>query len=63
MRPRGALVEPVEIGWVFRPRVGDEHAGKRVHAVGKAVAGDGRVEIVLADGERVRAHRTELSPE
>jgi hypothetical protein len=30
---------------------------------GKTAAGDGRVEIVLADGERVRAHRTELSPE
>jgi hypothetical protein len=56
-------VEPVEIGWVFRPRVGDEHAGKRVHAVGKTAAGDGRVEVVLADGERVRAYRTELSPE
>jgi hypothetical protein len=56
-------VEPVEIGWVFRPRVTGEHAGKRVHAVGKSAAGDGLVEIVLADGERVRAHRTELSPE
>jgi hypothetical protein len=55
-------MKPVEIGWVFRPRVAHEHAGKRVHAVGKS-AGDGRVEIVLADGERVRAHRTELSPE
>ncbi|GAB3158160.1 hypothetical protein GCM10027290_60810 [Micromonospora sonneratiae] len=62
--------EPVNLGWVYRPdhSGGDlarapEHAGKRVHAVGKAVVDDsGRVEVVLADGERVRAYRHEVVP-
>lgn len=56
-------MEAVELGWVFRPRVAGPHAGKRVYAVSGPPAGDGRVEVVLADGERVWAHRQELSPE
>jgi hypothetical protein len=61
--------EPVNIGWVFRPdlRAGGadraaEHAGKQVHSVGKTVDGSGRVEVVLMDGQWVKAHRHELIP-
>ncbi|MEU2610205.1 hypothetical protein ABZ570_01245 [Micromonospora sp. NPDC007271] len=58
-------VEPVSVGWVFRPERADnveEHAGQQVRSVGSAVDEDGRVEVVLSDGTRVRAYRHEVVP-
>ena len=60
MRP-----DAVELGWVLRPDLAGPlagHAGKRIHSVGRTAGGD-RVEVVLADGERVRAARHELVSE
>ncbi|MET7881285.1 hypothetical protein ABZS52_30665 [Micromonospora profundi] len=59
---------PVSLAWVFRPdhvetehdRV-EQHAGKSVHAVGRVPDTIGRVEVVLADGARVRAYRHEVA--
>jgi hypothetical protein len=62
--------DPLELSWVFRPEPSVPHggwlarqAGKRVHAVGTTPRNDGRVEVVLADGERLWAHRNEIVPE
>jgi hypothetical protein len=59
----------VVLQWVFRPVLtGPDaspyavHAGKTVRSVGRASAADGRVDVVLVDGETVRAFRRELRP-
>jgi hypothetical protein len=59
----------VVLQWVFTPVLaGPEaspyagQAGKTVRSVGRRAAADGRVEVVLADGETVRALRHELRP-
>ncbi|MEV0731612.1 hypothetical protein [Polymorphospora sp. NPDC050346] len=57
--------EPVHLGWIFRPEHRDggaDHAGKRVHSVGRALDPDGRIEVILIDGARVRAYRREIVP-
>ncbi|RQX03890.1 hypothetical protein [Micromonospora inaquosa] len=58
---------PVSLAWVFRPDHvetdhdrAEQHAGKPVHAVGREPDNVGRVEVVLADGARVRAYRHEI---
>ncbi|MEU2615654.1 hypothetical protein ABZ570_29390 [Micromonospora sp. NPDC007271] len=56
-------VEPVIVGWIFRPERADnieEHVGKQVRSVGKAVDDEGRVAVVLSDGTCVRAYRHEV---
>jgi len=59
----------VVLEWVYRPELtGPDaspyaaHAGKTVRSVGRTPAADGRVDVVLADGETVRAFRRELQP-
>ncbi|MEU5726781.1 hypothetical protein ABZ783_33895 [Micromonospora sp. NPDC047738] len=58
-------VEPVSLGWIFRPERADnakEHAGKQVRFVGTALDESGQVEVVLSDGTCVRAYRHEVIP-
>ena len=69
---RGLVVgagSAVVLQWVFRPVLtGPDaspyaaHAGKTVRSVGRTPAADGRVDVVLTDGETVRAFRRELRP-
>ncbi|MEV0395906.1 hypothetical protein AB0I07_22690 [Polymorphospora rubra] len=57
--------EPVNLGWIFRPDRADggaDHAGKQVHSVGRTLDTDGRIEVTLTDGARVRAYRREIVP-
>ncbi|WP_315974636.1 hypothetical protein [Micromonospora sp. MA102] len=58
-------VEPVSLGWIFRPERADnigEHAGKPVRFAGTTADESGQVELVLTDGTRVRAYRHEVVP-
>jgi len=59
--------EPTELTWVFRPDgtrppALRARAGARVHAV-SLVGDDGRTEVVLQDGTRLRAFPTEVVAE
>ncbi|GII25638.1 hypothetical protein [Planosporangium mesophilum] len=65
----GESRRPTEVAWVFRPDLSQRrtqplHAlvGKPVYGVG-APGDDGRVEIVLQDGTRVRATPGEVVAE
>ncbi|OKI46060.1 hypothetical protein A6A27_37415 [Micromonospora sp. CB01531] len=58
-------VEPLNLGWIFRPERADdvgEHAGKQVRFVARTTDESGQVELVLTDGTRVRAYRHEVVP-
>jgi hypothetical protein len=60
-----SVVEPVSLGWILRPEradIAEEHAGKQVRSVDRAVDERGRVGVVLSDGTRLRAHRREIVP-
>jgi hypothetical protein len=64
----GESRRPTEVAWVFRP--GQSQHAQRVRALaGKAVYGvgpvgdDGRLEVVLQDGTRVRAAPGEVVAE
>jgi hypothetical protein len=54
----GESRRPTEVAWVFRPGPSRQHAralsGRPVYGVGP-LGDDGRVEVVLLDGTRVRA--------
>jgi len=59
----------VVLQWVLRPELtGPDaspyaaHAGKTVRSVGWTPASDGRVDVVLADGETVRAFAENCDP-
>ncbi|WP_246568109.1 hypothetical protein [Polymorphospora rubra] len=55
----------MNLGWIFRPDRADggaDHAGKQVHSVGRTLDTDGRIEVTLTDGARVRAYRREIVP-
>jgi hypothetical protein len=59
--------EPTELSWVFRPDgtrppAVRARAGARVHAV-SLVGDDGRSEVVLQDGTRLRAFPAEVVAE
>ena len=59
--------EPTELTWVFRPDGSRPatiraRAGARVHAV-SLVGDDGRSEVVLQDGTRLRAFPAEVVAE
>ena len=58
---------PTELTWVFRPDRSRPapvlaRAGSRIHAV-SVVGDDGRTEVVLQDGTRLRAYPAEVVAE
>ncbi|MFC0526628.1 hypothetical protein [Phytohabitans kaempferiae] len=63
------MKEPLELRWILRPDPATrssllaEHDGMQVHSMRATPGGDGLVDVVLIDGERVRAHRYEVVPE
>ena len=57
----------VVLDWFFRPATDGAHMspylrhdGKRIRSVGRDVDAMGRIGVVLADGEAVRAYRSEI---
>jgi hypothetical protein len=65
----GESRRPTEVAWVFRPSPSQQYAHRLRALVGKPIYGvgplgdDGRVEIVLQDGTRVRAMPGEVVAE
>jgi hypothetical protein len=58
--------DSVELQWVLRPDPAGhlaQHDGKRVHGISRSPAGDGTVDVVLADGAHVRVHPRDLHAE
>ncbi|GAA1823078.1 hypothetical protein HC028_15550 [Planosporangium flavigriseum] len=65
----GESRRPTEVAWVFRPSLSHQQtqrlrglSGKPVYGVGP-LGDDGRVEVVLQDGTRVRATPAEVVAE
>ncbi|NJC73159.1 hypothetical protein HC031_26070 [Planosporangium thailandense] len=62
----GESRRPTEVAWVFRPGPSQQNAralsGKAIYGVGP-LGEDGRVEVVLQDGTRVRAAPAEVVAE
>ncbi|MGC9665038.1 hypothetical protein ACNTMW_00595 [Planosporangium sp. 12N6] len=65
----GESRRPTEVAWVFRPNLAQQPGHRLSALVGKPVYGvgplgdDGRVEVVLLDGTRVRATPGEVVAE
>ena len=64
MADNGAVVT---LDWYFRPATNGprispyaQHNGKRIRSVGRDIDAQGTIAVVLADGEAVRAYRSEL---